>query len=127
MKRYNITVNGKTYSVDVEEVDLRKANKKSEASFESQDPQSDLQPIEISSSDIEVQGVEQSVISPLSGTVVNITKQQGDRVSYGETLVVLSNNETENDIGAPKDGVVSEVFVKAGDAVEVDTVMLIIN
>lgn len=120
MKRYNITVNGKTYSVDVEEVDLRK--NKSKAS----QPIPDLDPIEIPSSDIEIEKKE-FVNSPLAGTVSQINKNVGDKVSYGETLVIISSDDKLNDIGAPKDGVISEILVKPNDIVEVDTVLVIIN
>jgi len=123
MKRYNITVNGKTYSVDVEEVDLKKQHK---PKIQHSDLQSEIEPIEISSSAIEID-VKETVKSPLAGVVAELNKHVGDRVSYGETLLIISSDDMSNDIGAPKDGVVTEVLVGAGDTVEVDTVMMIIN
>lgn len=123
MKRYNITVNGKTYSVDVEEVDIKKDSRFENKANNSTDG---IQPIEISSSAIEID-VKQPVKSPLAGEVVDVKKNTGDRVSYGETLIIISVDDKLNDIGSPRDGVVTSVNVKVGDNVTEDFEMMVIN
>ena len=58
------------------------------------------------------------VTSPLPGTVLNIKVNVGDKVSAGQVLLVLEAMKMENDIVAPKDGVVTGITVAKGAAVE---------
>ncbi len=55
--------------------------------------------------------------APMPGKVVRVTVSAGDRVSRGQTLVVLEAMKMEHAITAPADGVVSEVFHSDGDQV----------
>jgi len=55
--------------------------------------------------------------APMPGKVVRVSVSPGDRVSRGQTLVVLEAMKMEHAITAPADGVVSEVFHADGDQV----------
>lgn len=67
-----------------------------------------------------------SVKSPLPGTVVKVNVKEGDRVSAGQTLVVLEAMKMENNIDADRGGVVKQILVQQGGTVmEGDTLLVI--
>ena len=54
------------------------------------------------------------VKSPMPGIVLQITKAAGDVVKKGQTVVILESMKMENELKAPRDGVISKVHVEAG-------------
>ena len=62
----------------------------------------------------------------MAGTILNINVSVGQNVSQGDTLVVLEAMKMENEIVAPTDGVVGEIFVNSNDRVESDQILLTI-
>jgi len=56
--------------------------------------------------------------SPMPGLVLKILKNSGENVKKGETILILEAMKMENEIKASLDGVVSNIFIKAGQAVE---------
>jgi 3-methylcrotonyl-CoA carboxylase alpha subunit len=59
-----------------------------------------------------------SLCSPMPGTVVEVRVAPGDRVSSGDPLVVLEAMKMEHTIAAAVDGVVDQVHFATGDQVE---------
>lgn len=55
--------------------------------------------------------------APMPGRIVSVDVAPGDLVIAGQTLVVLEAMKMEHAIKAPGDGVVAELFHKAGDQV----------
>ena len=55
----------------------------------------------------------------MPGRVVRLLVAPGERVRRGAGILILEAMKMENEIVAPADGVVSELFVSAGDTVEV--------
>ena len=51
------------------------------------------------------------VNSPMQGTILEIKVKVGDSVKSGDNLVILEAMKLENEIKAPKDGVVKEIRV----------------
>lgn len=66
------------------------------------------------------------VVSPMPGTILAVKVQNGQAVKAGEPLFVLEAMKMENDIVAPQDGVVKQILVDKGAAVETDAVLAII-
>lgn len=58
------------------------------------------------------------VKSPMPGLVVQIKLKEGERVSAGQTVMILEAMKMENDIKSPVEGTLSAVYVKEGVAVE---------
>ncbi len=54
----------------------------------------------------------------MPGRVVRMLVAKGDTVRKGQGLLILEAMKMENEIQAPADGVVDEVFVQAGQTVE---------
>jgi biotin carboxyl carrier protein len=59
-----------------------------------------------------------AIDSPMPGKVIKLLKKPGDTVNEGEGIVVVEAMKMENELKAPKAGVVKEVRVKEGDTVE---------
>jgi acetyl/propionyl-CoA carboxylase alpha subunit len=56
--------------------------------------------------------------APMPGLVVAVPVAEGQRVDKGEVLVVLESMKMQNELKAPREGVVARLRVKAGDSVE---------
>ena len=54
----------------------------------------------------------------MPGRIVKVQVSKGQRVRKGEGLLILEAMKMENEILAPADGTVDEVFVEAGQTVE---------
>ncbi|MEV0968183.1 acetyl/propionyl/methylcrotonyl-CoA carboxylase subunit alpha [Microtetraspora glauca] len=63
------------------------------------------------------------VRSPMPGTVLVVKAAAGDRVRAGQPLVVVEAMKMEHSVVAPLDGVVTELTVRIGQAVELDGVL----
>jgi pyruvate carboxylase subunit B len=50
--------------------------------------------------------------------VLKINKNIGDKISLGETVMVLEAMKMENEIKSPKEGELVELFVSQGSKVE---------
>jgi biotin carboxyl carrier protein len=54
----------------------------------------------------------------MPGRIARVLVEKGQAVLRGTGLLVLEAMKMENEIPAPADGVIDEIFVKAGDTVE---------
>jgi 3-methylcrotonyl-CoA carboxylase alpha subunit len=57
------------------------------------------------------------LLAPMPGTVVNVAIKSGDKVSKGQTLMVIEAMKMEHAIIAPINAVVTEIHFKTGDLV----------
>ncbi len=65
--------------------------------------------------------------SPMPGTVLAVRVAQGDRVAAGTPLLVVEAMKMEHTITAQVDGVVSELFVHAGQQVALDQPLAVVT
>ncbi len=114
MRKFNVTVNGKSYDVEVEEVGGETASAVEPVSA----PAPAAKPAVVAG------GTE--LKSPMPGLILSVAHKDGDTVKKGEKLVVLEAMKMENDINAPADGVVTYA-VKKGDNVETGAVLAYIK
>ena len=63
------------------------------------------------------------VLAPIPGKVLEVYVKMGQKVSSGDSLVVLEAMKMKNDIFAPIDGVVAEV-VSVGDTVNYNDLLV---
>jgi oxaloacetate decarboxylase alpha subunit len=64
------------------------------------------------------------VTAPLAGNVVKVLVKPGQRVSEGESILVLEAMKMETSVSAPSDGTIVEVRVQAGDSCSVGDVLV---
>ena len=64
------------------------------------------------------------VTAPLAGNVVKVLVKPGQRVSEGESILVLEAMKMETSVSAPSDGTIVEVRVQAGDSCTVGDVLV---
>jgi len=64
------------------------------------------------------------LLCPMPGLVVSIAVAPGQEIKAGETLAVVEAMKMENVLRAERDGVVKRIFVKPGDSLAVDAVIL---
>lgn len=72
-------------------------------------------------------GAGQKVEAPLPGTVTDIKVNVGDQVKKGDTVLILEAMKMQNAIEAECDGQVTSVLVKQGDTVMEGTALLTIG
>lgn len=59
--------------------------------------------------------------SSMPGKIVKILKSEGDEVKEGEAVVIMEAMKMENEMKAPYDGIIKEIFVKEGENIESNT------
>lgn len=117
MKRYNITVNGTTYSVDVDEVDLAVIEDR-EALEEKIEVPVDIKPSRGNGKPMI------PVINPLACQIGEIRVVEEQEVKDGELLAIVKVMDIENEIIAPADGEVTRILVTPGEKVEAGTCII---
>ena len=121
MKNFNVTVNGKTYSVQVEEVGGAVAAAPVAAAPVAAPAAPAAAPV--ATAPATAAGGE-AVEAPMPGTVLDIKVAVGDTVKAGQVLLVLEAMKIENDIPAPKDGTVVAIHVAKGETVDSGKAMI---
>lgn len=61
---------------------------------------------------------------PMPGLVVDVKVGEGERVFRGQELVILESMKMESAVSSPGEGLIEEVLVKPGDAVESGMVLI---
>jgi len=56
--------------------------------------------------------------APMPGMILKIKKQAGDKITKGETILILEAMKMENDLRAPKSGYIKDIFINEGTPVE---------
>lgn len=67
------------------------------------------------------------VKSSIQGMVLDIKVQAGQKVSTGDTLLVLEAMKMENPVVSPVDGTVTEIFVENGAVVQSGDVLVVVK
>ena len=125
MKRFNVTVNGVTYDVVVEEVGAAASAPVAPVAAPAAAPVAPkAAPAAPKASG--AQGAVK-VTAPMPGTIMKMNVSVGAAVKKGDVLCVLEAMKMENDICAPADGTVASVNVQKGATVATDEVLVTLN
>ncbi len=68
-----------------------------------------------------------SVKAPMPGRIVRVLVGVGDRVAARQPVVVVEAMKMENELRSPRDGVVTQVLVAPGAAVESGAVLIVVG
>ena len=131
MRKFNITVNGVSYEVEVEEVGAGfaapvaapapvaaapvAAAPKAAAPAPAAAPKA-AAPV--------ANGLK--VVSPMPGTILDVKVSVGASVKKGDILMILEAMKMENEIVAPEDGTVAQVNVQKGASVNSGDVLCVL-
>ncbi|MCL6590777.1 MAG: biotin/lipoyl-binding protein [Firmicutes bacterium] len=123
MSNFRVTVNGKAYDVQVEELSQAPASQPQTMAApgpvkpQPSPPVSNTAPVSLDAGD-------KPVVAPLSGTIIAIKVKPGDQVKYGQVLLTLEALKMENEIVAPEAGTIKTIYVQAGSSVNIGDTLL---
>lgn len=118
MRTFRITVNGVVYDVQVEETD---------ASVAAPSPAPASVPATPAAPAPTASAGTTPVKAPMQGNIVKVNVTPGAAVKRGDVVCVLEAMKMENEIFAPVDGTVAEVFATKGATVATDALLLTIR
>lgn len=141
MKEFKYTIDGKEYKVQIESVDGNIATMsvngdafKVEMEQEAEPEKKKVtlgQPAATDNADDATPtanvNTANAVKAPLPGTITSIEVAVGDEVKAGDTVIVLEAMKMQNNIEAEKDGKVTAICVKPGQAVLEEDALLVIE
>lgn len=137
MTKYKVNVDGKDYEVEVENIgsgnlEIKLGNKKSTVNIQELEGTSrqkttsrpvyntpsykptapEPAPVSKPSS-----GKGEPIKAVMAGTVLSIKKKPGDKVAVGDVILILEAMKMENEISTPSDGVIGNILVNPGQAI----------
>ena len=122
MKSYTITVNGNVYDVTVEENGAATPAAAAAPRKAAPAPQA---PAAAPKAAGAAGGIK--VEAGAAGKVFKVEASVGQKVSKGDTVIILEAMKMEIPVVAPEDGTVASIDVAVGDAVEAGAVMATLN
>ncbi len=128
--KYVVTINGKQYDVEVEKVSggykPMSMGAKAAPAPAAPAPAAPA-PAPAAPKAAPVSAGDNTVTSPMPGTILGVKVKEGDAVKAGQLVIILEAMKMENEIVAPADGVVASVAVKEGDTVETDATLVVLK
>ena len=122
--RYKITLNGKTYEVEVERGTAALVNEYVAAPAA---PVVQATPAPAAAPAPAVSGAAEAVTAPLPGTLVAVKVSLGQAVKAGDLLCVLEAMKMENEILSPRDGTVTGLPVAKGASVQSGDTLVVLG
>lgn len=122
MRKFQVTVNGNTYEVEVEEVG---------GSFAAAPVQAPVAAVPVAPkaapTPVAVPTNATKVAAPMPGKIVDVKVSVGQSVKEGDLVAILEAMKMENEVFAPASGTVASVNVSAGTMVETNDVIVTLN
>lgn len=122
--KYVVTLNGKDYEVEVDELSkaivTNVAPTAAPVAAQSSAPAAAPAPAPVSGSGTAVK-------APMPGTILKVNVTAGQSVKAGDIMFILEAMKMENEIVAPTDGTVSQVVAAKGSSVATDDVLAYLN
>ncbi len=130
MSKYRITLEGKTYEMEIElvpeETAPQPAVRREYKGYQNAaaDPIVRLMDPSAQRTTTNATG---TVTAPMPGTVLSICKKEGEKVRTGDVVLVLEAMKMENEILSPKAGKVVQVAVSKGSTVATGDLLAVIE
>ncbi len=127
MRKFQVTVNGVGYEVEVEELEGGAAASAPVRAAAPAAPKAAPAAKKPAAAPAAVAAGGEAVKAPMPGTILDVKVAVGDTVKAGQAVCVLEAMKMENEIPASKDGKVLQVLVQKGASVEVGTPLVTIG
>jgi biotin carboxyl carrier protein len=112
--KYNVTINGKKYEVEVEAANAASAPAQA--------------PAEKPTVNVPQPSAGSKIVkAPMPGTINDIKVSAGQQVKRGQILVILEAMKMENEILADSDGIVDSISVSKGASVNSGDILMSIK
>ncbi|WP_459211692.1 acyl-CoA carboxylase biotin carboxyl carrier protein subunit [Aquimarina rhabdastrellae] len=103
-KKYAVTVNGTTYDVAIaDDLDIL------------------IKTLGLSLGSTKVVN---SIKAPMPGLILSVNAQIGQEIKEGDSLIIIEAMKMENNLTSPRDGVIKDITIKAGDTVEKNALLI---
>ena len=134
MSKYVVTLNNKTYEVEVENGEAMLIDE-----YESFTPAAAAPAAPVAAPAAAVPAAApaapaaqslaagETVAAPLPGNIIDIKVAQGASVKAGDVIIILEAMKMENEIVAPRDGVIAQIVASKGSTVETDDPLFVIS
>ena len=112
LRKFKITIDGKTYLVEMEEIGGAPAAQPAPAApaTPAATPTPATPAAPAPAAPVAPTGEGEVVTAPIPGTVTKILVKDGDTVTENQPLMILEAMKMENEIVAPKAGTIGQVF-----------------
>ena len=124
--KYRVTLNNRVYEVEVEEGSAVLLNEY-EAAYPAPAEVSAPAPKQESAPAPAPSGDGNAVKAPMPGNILKISVTVGQKVSEGETLLVLEAMKMENEVTADRSGTVTGIIAAKGQTVETGDPLVVIS
>ena len=125
MKKFNVTVNGTAYDVEVNEV--KAGGAAAPAPKVAPAPKAAPAAAPAPKAAAPVPAGAETVKAPMPGKILSVAVSAGQQVKKGETLLILEAMKMQNEIAAPHDATVTEVRVSANQTVATGDDMVVLG
>ncbi len=127
MRKFNITVDGRKYSVEVEEIGSTSVSESYTASAPVAAPIAQVQAAPAPKSPaVSTPANGTKIVAPMPGMILDFKAAPGEVVKKNQPIIVLEAMKMENNIVAPCDGTVTFNVTK-GANVETGTLLAVIS
>ena len=123
MKKYNITVNGKKYEVEVEEV----FSAPSAAAQNAPAPAASVSTPEPVKVETAADSGNTAIEAAVPGKVLRIAVSAGSAVKKGDPVIVIESMKMEIPVVAPEDGTITVIKTAVGENVETGDILAMMD
>ena len=133
MRKFQVTVNGNTYEVEVEELG---GNFVAPTPVASAPVATVAAPIPVAApkvaatptpAPVAVSANATKIVAPMPGKIVDVKVAVGQTIKEGDLVAILEAMKMENEIFAPKGGTIASINVNQGAMVESNDIIVTIN
>ena len=126
-KKFNVTVNGTKYEVEVEEVKAAGSAPAAKAATPAPAPAPKAAAPVAAAPKVTAGAGEHSIDAPMPGKIIKLVATEGQAVKAGEVILILEAMKMQNEITADTDGTLKKFNVAAGQSVKVHESLAIIG
>lgn len=132
MSKYIVTLNNKTYEVEVENGEAMLLDEYESCAPAAPAPAAALAPAAAPApapvaAAPAVSAAGETVVAPLPGNIIDVKVAQGASVKAGDVIIILEAMKMENEIVAPQDGVIAQIVVSKGSTVDTGAPLFVIG